>query len=185
MLASPGPRMMVVERERGPGGPHSAPGPQLNPLTPPGLPHPTEGRPVPASPPRQRRVHSLQLSIPLPDGICWEGKATHTRPGNVSPTRYAEIVRGALLDRFERMTADGERLRRIALHFGIPESKVVDLFYTLQLFLFPEAMEADPEVEAEIVALRAHRDGLVPETGLERCSEEMMQAFLSRVVAAR
>ena len=135
-----------------------------------------------ASPDKHRaRTHSLQLAIPLPPGVCWESPATHTRPDNTSPTRYADIVRGALLDRFERMTADGDRLRRIALHFGMSEEKVVDLMYALQLFFFPESMEPDPEVAAEVIALRAHRDGLVPEGGLERCSEDMLRAFTARL----
>ena len=137
------------------------------------------------NPPPPRRLHSLQLAIPLPAGVCWDAPAPHTRPGNVSPTRYADIVRGALLDRFEKMTADGDRLRRLAGHFGISEDKTVDLMYALQLFFFPEVMEADPEAEAEIIALRGRRDGLVPEGGLERCGEDMMRAFAERVRAGR
>jgi hypothetical protein len=113
--------------------------------------------------------------------VCWDAPAAHTRPGNVSPTRYADIVRGALLDRFERMTADGDRLRRIAAHYGISEERTIDLFYTLQLFLFPEEMEADPEVEAEIAAMRGRKSGVVPAGGLERCSDEMFRAFADRL----
>jgi len=134
---------------------------------------------------RLPKVHSLQLAIPLPPGVSWDTPAPHTRPGNLSPTRYADIVRGALLDRFEKMTSDGERLRRLALHYGISESKVIDLFYTLQLFFFPEVMETDPEVEAEVIALRGRRDGLIPDRGLERCGEDMMRAFAERVLAGR
>src|SRR5688500_11997085 len=131
------------------------------------------------------KTHSLQLAIPLPDGVVWDAPATHTRPGNLSPTRYAEIVRGALRDRFEKVTTDGERLRRVAAHFGLSEEKTNDLFFALLFLFFPEDMEADPDIEAEIIALRGKRDGLVPESGLERCSEEMLRAFAERVKAGR
>lgn len=112
----------------------------------------------------------------MPRGVEWGERGGHARPGNVTATRYAQQVRGILIDRLDSVTAEKGRLAAVANHFGLSPELTGELLYFLMLVLFPEDMR-DEEAESKIAELRGARAGLVPDT-LERAGEPQLRAYL-------